>query len=612
MTGSSRAVFDYSQCDAVYNFTRRYNMTFRGHNLCWGMYNPGWLEHGGFNATAKRALLVEHATAVASYYGAKAYAWDVVNEAISDSPPYALKTNVWYPDVPDYVDVAFTAARSATGAKLFYNDYNVGSMAEGAFELHPTTGARLESGSKGKADAMYAMAKDMLARGVPLDGVGFQLHVDHSFSAFDGVRDNVARFGALGLEVHMTEVDVTCSAGGCTLDDQAAVYRGLLGACLANAACKNFESWGYTDKYTWKGSGTRPLPFDEQYEPKPAANALLQGLRQTVAPPPTPADATITSGSLFTDDEGHPVHAHGAGLILPGASPATADGRFYMVGTDQKTQPGWLSTGVNLYASHDLQHWSFVASIFNTSQITTPNPEGGRYRIERPKVLYNAKTRRYVMWFHLDSNGFKLGMVGVASSPTVDGVYEFEGGWQPDGQRSLDMGLFQDSDGTAWLVRSVDNKYAGFSKLTPDYRNTTSDGIVSRTDRPIEGQAVWRDDDGFYYLLGSHLTGWAANSAMLARSKSLGADASWEFLDVDVGGPTNYNSQSTYVLPLTTPRGSVVVYLGDRWNEKGAGSVGAATYVWLPLLRNASGGFSLASIGGGTGNGAWRVSDYLQ
>ena len=230
------------------------------------------------NATAKRALLVEHATAVASYYGAKAYAWDVVNEAISDSPPYALKTNVWYPDVPDYVDVAFTAARSATGAKLFYNDYNVGSMAEGAFELHPTTGERLESGSKGKADAMYAMAKEMLARGVPLDGVGFQLHVDHSFSAFDGVRDNVARFGALGLEVHFTEVDVTCSAGGCTLDDQAAVYRGLLDACLANAACKNFETWGYTDKYTWKGSGTRPLPFDEQYKPKPAANALLQGL----------------------------------------------------------------------------------------------------------------------------------------------------------------------------------------------------------------------------------------------------------------------------------------------------------------------------------------------
>ena len=115
----SRAVFDYSACDAVYNFTRRYNLTFRGHNLCWGMYNPGWLEHGGFNATAKRALLVEHATAVASYYGPKAYAWDVVNEAISDAPPYALKKNVWYPDVPDYVDVAFTAARSATGAKLF-------------------------------------------------------------------------------------------------------------------------------------------------------------------------------------------------------------------------------------------------------------------------------------------------------------------------------------------------------------------------------------------------------------------------------------------------------------------------------------------------------------
>ena len=120
------------------------------------------------------------------------------------------------------------------------------------------------------------------------------------------------------------------------------------------------------------------------------------------------------------------------------------------------------------------------------------------------------------MYFHLDSNGFKMGMVGVCTCDTVAGDYTFVDGFQPDGQRSLDMGLFQDTDGSAYLVRSVDNKYAGFSKLTPDYLRPT--GIFSHGPK-CEGQAVWRDGDD-YYLLGSHLTGWSANPAILSLGQS--------------------------------------------------------------------------------------------
>ena len=150
------------------------------------------------------------------------------------------------------------------------------------------------------------------------------------------------------------------------------------------------------------------------------------------------------------------------------------------MGTTQKHNPHWLSEGINLYSSYDLQHWHFEAEIFHNTSITTPNG-GNPYRIERPKIIYNQATTTYVMYFHLDNAGFGMGMVGVCVCDQVAGQYRFVHGFQPDGQRSLDMGLWQEPDGSAaYLVRSVDNKYAGFSRLTDDYLNTTVDGIVSK------------------------------------------------------------------------------------------------------------------------------------
>merc|ERR1712070_311451 len=118
------------------------------------------------------------------------------------------------------------------------------------------------------------MGKAMKERGVPVDGVGMQLHVQHSYASFDGVAANMARLAALGLQVHVTELDVKCPYG-CDLSQQANVYAQLLRVCLAQPACTNFESWGFTDKYTWVGTSNRPLPFDSKFAPKPAVEAML-------------------------------------------------------------------------------------------------------------------------------------------------------------------------------------------------------------------------------------------------------------------------------------------------------------------------------------------------
>jgi endo-1,4-beta-xylanase len=278
----SQDVFAFADCDAILAYTKENQQAFRGHNLCWGQYNPSWLEHGGFSPSEKRALLINHTTTVAAHYGGDAVAWDVVNEAIDDNmhpgQPYTFKPSVWFPDVPNFVDVAFNATAKAFKGKLFYNDYNIASMSEGAFEYHPATRERLSGPSKRKSDAVFAMLRGMLARGVPVHGVGMQLHVDHSFDSFEGVSQNMARLASLGLDIHFTEIDVACPSG-CDLAQQARVYAGLLSVCLAEPACKNFETWGFTDKYTWKGTGQRPLPFDEQLKPKPAFDALLAALR---------------------------------------------------------------------------------------------------------------------------------------------------------------------------------------------------------------------------------------------------------------------------------------------------------------------------------------------
>lgn len=211
------------------------------------------------------------------------------------------------------------------------------------------------------------------------------------------------------------------------------------------------------------------------------------------------------------------------------------------------------------------------------------------------------------MYFHLDSASFHMGMVGVATCSAVAGDYRYIAGFQPDGQRSLDMGLYQEADGTAFLVRSVNNLYTGFSRLTEDYLNTTADGIVSRGPR-CEGQAVWRDG-ATYYLLCSHLTGWAANPAILASAKAPLEGAAWTVLGNPSGSATTYNSQSTYVLKYVHPHSGkeLVVYMGDRWNAGHAPN----EYVWLPMVRNASdpAAFTMSALDG-FGNGPWRIADY--
>jgi endo-1,4-beta-xylanase len=130
------------------------------------------------------------------------------------------------------------------------------------------------------------MVKDFKHRGVPIDGVGLQMHVSQPDLDTSVIAANIARLTALGLQVHITELDVSLpldSSGQALRSDllrQAEVYRGVVRACLQNPGCTAIQTWGFTDKYSWIGShshGTRgaALPFDRTYKPKPAYDAML-------------------------------------------------------------------------------------------------------------------------------------------------------------------------------------------------------------------------------------------------------------------------------------------------------------------------------------------------
>ncbi|HKW74062.1 MAG TPA: endo-1,4-beta-xylanase, partial [Terriglobales bacterium] len=140
-----------------------------------------------------------------------------------------------------------------------------------------------------KSDAIYAMLKDFKQRGVPIDGVGLQMHISDAHFDTDAVASNIARLTALGLQVHITELDValpTDSAGQARAEDlqaQADMYRRIVRACMQNRGCTAIQTWGFTDKYSWivshsHGTHGAALPFDRSYKPKPAYYAIRETL----------------------------------------------------------------------------------------------------------------------------------------------------------------------------------------------------------------------------------------------------------------------------------------------------------------------------------------------
>lgn len=265
--------FDFRQGDEVVRFAQAHRMRIRGHCLVWDHDNPRWLTEGRFNSDQLKALLRDHINVVMKHYAGEVFAWDVVNEALNEKGD--AKDSPWYnrPGIgmsgkgTAYVEQAFRWAHEAEPhALLFYNEAEAEGMSR-------------------KSDAVYAMMRDFRRRGVPIDGVGLEMHITPEFDTQE-LSANIERLTKLGLQVHITELDVSLpmtrgtGASASDLELQADVYRHVLQACLSHRGCAALQMWGFTDKWSWIGShsrGTRGagLIFDNFYRPKPAYDAIL-------------------------------------------------------------------------------------------------------------------------------------------------------------------------------------------------------------------------------------------------------------------------------------------------------------------------------------------------
>lgn len=296
----AQTTYNFQPGDELVAFAQAHQMLTRGHNLCWQAYNPAWVNTLAATATpaTMSAVLQDHINTVVTHYQGQVFAWDVVNEAVSDSQPgtgTAMKDSIWYnqPGIgltgTGYVEQALRWAHAADpSALLFYNDYNI--EAPGA-----------------KFNAVYGMVKDFVTRGVPINGVGIQMHISTSgYPTSAGLTQNIQMLTALGLQVHITEMDVRIpvdSSGNATaadLQSQAATYQRILTVCLENPGCTAFQTWGFTDKHSWipgsyPGFGAA-LPFDVSYQPKPAVASMLNAL-QTV--PPVLNSAAIVNAASY-------------------------------------------------------------------------------------------------------------------------------------------------------------------------------------------------------------------------------------------------------------------------------------------------------------------------
>ncbi|KAK4152964.1 glycosyl hydrolase [Chaetomidium leptoderma] len=277
------------------------------------------------------------------------------------------------------------------------------------------------------------------------------------------------------------------------------------------------------------------------------------------------ASLQIVPGGTWTTPNGEHLQAHGAGFIQE-------NGVYYMIGEDKSG--GHSFSNVNCYSSTDLVQWKLVGALLSQ---TSSGDLGPNRVVERPKVIYNDKTRKYVLWMHMDSSSYGEARVAVATGDSVCGKYQYIRSFQPLGRESRDMGLFKDDDGKGYLLTEDRNYGLRIVALSDDFLTPTSDVFSWKLEggNRVEAPAMVKLGNT-YFMFASMMTGWDSNENQYTTSTNLRSGWSGWKKFADSGSKT-YNSQTTYILKTSE---SSAIYMGDRWLKD---NLMASSYIWLPL-----------------------------
>lgn len=333
---------------------------------------------------------------------------------------------------------------------------------------------------------------------------------------------------------------------------------------------------------------------------------------------------TIVPAGVWNDVDGAYINAHGGGVLR-------YEGKYYWFGEHRPEEGFSTKVGVNCYSSDDLCHWKYEGVALAVSDRPGDDIEVGCI-MERPKVIYNARTKKFVMWFHLElkDRGYEAARAAVAVSNTPTGPYRYLGSgrvnpgiwpenmtdeerttawnmdeykewWTPrwreavnkglfvkrdwsGGQMSRDMTLFVDDDGKAYhIYSSEENLTLQIAELTDDYLGHTGRYIRLFPGGHNEAPAIFKHD-GQYWMITSGCTGWAPNEARMFSAPSIWGP--WTQHPSPMVGPNaekTFGGQSTFVLPVGERQ---YIFMADVWKPQ---SLMYSSYIWLPIGFDESG-----------------------
>lgn len=391
---------------------------------------------------------------------------------------------------------------------------------------------------------------------------------------------------------------------------------GLLAVCItASLTLSGCGLYDIADLFSGLGKGSAQLYVNEELQM------------------PVDGKDTILPGAAWLDTDGNSIQAHGGQIQLmsvPDGNGGKTE-KYVWVGEDKSS--GHFGNDVAVYTSDDLYHWEFQGDVLRAVESRKQLEEDSYFQelyqdysqeeldevyncinkntvIERPKMLYNEKTDKYVIWFHSDDstekNSYKydVGMAGVAISDSLAGPFRFLGRYRlsqcPKGQidcfpsskgEARDMNLFKDDDGIAYIVyTSENNKTMYISKLNEEYTYLSADPeeAVYKEDfirlfpgSMREAPVLFKGDNGRYYFMSSSTTGWMSNQARVWSADEIFGE--WKndgnpCLGKD--GDITFDTQSTCVFQTKSGQW---IYFGDRWNST---DLADSRYIWLPLAFN--------------------------
>ncbi len=288
------------------------------------------------------------------------------------------------------------------------------------------------------------------------------------------------------------------------------------------------------------------------------------------------------NGDVWLDTSCNPINAHGGGILKHGDT-------YYWYGeykgeqTYRSPNVGWECyrtdfTGVSCYSSTDLVNWKFEGIVLSPDTVNPDSDIHPTMVVERPKVIYNDNTGKFVMWMHVDSYNYWQATAGVAVSDSPTGPFTFIEAVRPNGTESRDMALYKDDDGRAYLIYSSEgNATLYISRLTDDYLKHT--GVFTRNfaGESREAPAIFKHD-GHYYIITSGCSGWSPNEAAYAVADNVMGP--YKLLPnpcTGIDADKTFHCQSTFALPLGD--GSFLAMF-DRWKKD---DLVDSRYVWLPI-----------------------------